>query len=370
MHRALPGSVLLTFAATATAAPVELTGAALKEMVAGSVIALDAPLGNKVPMSFGADGIVSGQAPGMIGTFLGAAKDRGRWWIERDRLCIKWFRWFSGESRCMTISADGNRIAWRRDDGDSGTATLVERAGPASKPATRVATVETQAKAVTAAPPATGTVAPAVKSAESKPKAVAPKPAPSKTVQVRKPDETEAAARYRAPIALSDMVRPSHPAPALKATSQTSADSAPAQAPAAEAALAPAGAPAPLDPAALPPASNGEAMATAAAPRQAQQAPVRVAAVEPPQPRNPYAPPSRLSAAGDERAILTFRVAGVHPRDVLNVRAGPSEYHEPVGVIPPFGRGVVMIGACQGLWCPVRHGRTTGWVNRYYLMAE
>jgi hypothetical protein len=31
---------------------------------------------------------------------------------------------------------------------------------------------------------------------------------------------------------------------------------------------------------------------------------------------------------------------------------------------------VRIIGACRELWCPIRHGRTTGWVNRYYLAEE
>jgi hypothetical protein len=33
-------------------------------------------------------------------------------------------------------------------------------------------------------------------------------------------------------------------------------------------------------------------------------------------------------------------------------------------------RGVQIVGACREEWCPVRHGRLKGWVNRYYLAED
>jgi uncharacterized protein YraI len=67
---------------------------------------------------------------------------------------------------------------------------------------------------------------------------------------------------------------------------------------------------------------------------------------------------------------ISFRVAGVDSGDTLNVRSGPSEFHAAVGGIPPEGRGVRIIGACQDVWCPVRHGRMVGWVNSFYLAED
>jgi hypothetical protein len=78
--------------------------------------------------------------------------------------------------------------------------------------------------------------------------------------------------------------------------------------------------------------------------------------------------PVRQAAA--KAATPTFRVSGVGYGDTLNIRNGPSEYHDAVGTIPSEGRGVQIIGACRDLWCPIRHGRTTGWVNRFYLAEE
>jgi hypothetical protein len=57
---------------------------------------------------------------------LGAAKDRGRWWTDHDKLCVKWFRWFEAKPRCITLRREGNRIFWNDQEGESGTATLEE----------------------------------------------------------------------------------------------------------------------------------------------------------------------------------------------------------------------------------------------------
>jgi uncharacterized protein YraI len=105
-----------------------------------------------------------------------------------------------------------------------------------------------------------------------------------------------------------------------------------------------------------------------AAPKQRKVKPVAVAL---------QAPAVRKSASAPVRSVETprsvqvsFRVAGVVAGDTLNVRKGPSEYHPLVGRIPASGRGVQIVGACRDLWCPIRHGRLNGWVNRYYLAED
>jgi len=66
----------------------------------------------------------------------------------------------------------------------------------------------------------------------------------------------------------------------------------------------------------------------------------------------------------------SLRVVGVAPNDGLMIRSGPSEYHPSIGVIHSDAKGVQIVGACVDLWCPVRHHRMTGWVNRHYLADE
>jgi uncharacterized protein YraI len=65
----------------------------------------------------------------------------------------------------------------------------------------------------------------------------------------------------------------------------------------------------------------------------------------------------------------TYRVVGVEYDDVLNIRSGPSVRYPVVGAIPPGGRGVRLVGHCQG-WCPISYNGAYGWVNGYYLAAE
>ena len=78
----------------------------------------------------------------------------------------------------------------------------------------------------------------------------------------------------------------------------------------------------------------------------------------------------RKEPAAQQAEKVTFRVSGVGLGDTLNVRKGPSEYHPAIGTISSEGRGVQIVGTCRDLWCPIRHGRMTGWVNRFYLTEE
>jgi hypothetical protein len=108
------------------AEPVQLNADAIKATLPGSVLKLDTPLGTVVPIKFDGNGLMSGDA-GQLASYLGSQKDRGRYWLNEDRICYKWFRWFSGEPHCLAIQRDGQRIFWQRDDGETGTATLEEQ---------------------------------------------------------------------------------------------------------------------------------------------------------------------------------------------------------------------------------------------------
>ena len=74
-----------------------------------------------------------------LASLLGASKDRGRWWVASDQLCYKWFRWFDAEPRCLAIRQEAKQLFWQRDDGESGTATIMEQGKPPPKPKLQVA---------------------------------------------------------------------------------------------------------------------------------------------------------------------------------------------------------------------------------------
>ena len=108
-----------------SAQQVQLTDDGIKTAVSGSMLELDTPLGTTVSIRFNRDGLMSGDAK-ELASLLGAATDRGRWWVASNQLCYKWFRWFDAETRCLVVSREAKRIFWQRDDGENGTATIVE----------------------------------------------------------------------------------------------------------------------------------------------------------------------------------------------------------------------------------------------------
>lgn len=102
-----------------------LRGAALREAVSGKRIYLAVPLGGELPLYYQPDGRVdgSGEAAG-LGRFL-KPSDSGRWWVEGERLCQQWESWYKGRVFCFTVrKLPEDRIAWARDDGETGIARI------------------------------------------------------------------------------------------------------------------------------------------------------------------------------------------------------------------------------------------------------
>lgn len=290
----------------AAAEPEKLSTEAIKSTLSGTIFELDTPLGTKVPIRFSSNGLMAGEAGALAG-FLGAERDRGRWWVADDRLCMKWFRWFDADTNCFSLRQQGKIIYWQEQGGRSGTATI---AGRFEKEPVR-------------------------------------------------PVFAAAAAPTPSPDAFSNVSRFASSAPFAHSAAEMHAASAP---------------PVP-QPAPQPPAREPAKLPSEPA-RVQPKKPEQEKAVVPPPPvearrprpqqtaRTVARPPSRQPASP------TFRVARVEIDDVLNVREGPSEYHPRVGAIAPDGRGIEIVGPCQGLWCPIRHGRVSGWVNTYYLTRD
>lgn len=358
----------LTFAGTVCAEPVPLTSETIKETLSGSLLEMDTPLGTKIPIRFGKNGIVSGEA-GILSGMLGAEKDRGRWWAKNDELCVKWFRWFEAKQKCASLSLDGTRIYWRERGGESGTGTLAERPQPAP---TTVAKAEP--KPVPMSEPAPQ---PQHKPEPAPQQAQAPEPQPEQQLA----SAADAGALIKQRNVTTEPLKEDRPAlmfagmAGLQDISIFNRDKSEPQPDTAAASQAPA------QVAALP-----EPQATASTPAPQAEPEQQIAAVAPPPPAVNDQPRESarivdIDAMGTEPRSsepirsesvrqVSFRVAGVRSDDMLNVRSGPSEFHEPVGRIPPAARGVKIVGQCRGEWCPIRRGRLKGWVNSYYLAEE
>ncbi len=283
-----------------------LSGGEIKALVAGATVELDAPLGNKLPVRYTADGHMSGQAGGLA-SYLGSATDTGKWWVKGDELCHKWKVWFSGDVQCLRLSRQGRTVHWASPDGNSGTATIVAEA---QREVPKVETALVARNAPAASPdhrPLTGFEAPS---------ALGNAPL--------SPPDTDNDTDTRA--------LPPLPTPAPK----------PARA-------------ASQPPAAEPP------MRTAQAPQQ----PPAIRPATKPQPIRQ--PQPEVQPKVQEPGYI---VANVRQDDVLNVRSGPSTEYDVVAALRPGSRGVVITGDCQSDWCPVQHQVASGWVNRSFLISE
>jgi hypothetical protein len=337
LRRILAISVFLVPAALA-AEPTKLGGSDIKETFTGSRIELDTPLGTTIPIQFTGDGLMTGNA-GSLASVLGAQNDRGRWWVKGDRLCYKWFRWFDAEEQCLSIHMNDERVFWRSDDGKKGTATIVERpaavvaeAGNRAVPMARPLPRAELARLALSTP--VETRAPVLK---SPPRLVVRQKSAAEQLNI--PDEAPTdRSLFFVGLGLSHAL-------------QSQFGIATAQA-------------AEIAPAAKP-------LKKVAA--KSQAAPLKKVVANSTLPPSPPAPANSHPQPDDEARLpaasmpVSFNVYGVSVDDVLNMRSGPSEDYAIVGVIPPNGSAVRMIGGCIGLWCEIQFRNTRGWVNRYYL---
>jgi Bacterial SH3 domain len=305
----------------ALAEPVVLSGPALRAAVAGSTVEIDTPIGTKVPVKYGADNSVSGEA-GSVAFFLGSAADTGRWWVAQDLLCHRWNIWFKAEKTCLKITRDGEKITWLRDDGDAGTATIMPKS-------TMVAARGLSNKKSTLGGPVGGPVdtlpAPA--------HVAAPAPLPQPVV------EAAEEALVTEPVTEPVYEPAAHTPPASAAPVKVQATAKPIVKKIKQAAL------------------QTETLIAAPAAKPVVKQKVAQKSV-------------KRSVARGVTEAPTFWVYGVAQDDVLNVRMGPSSEHDVVGAIPPAARGVRMAGVCDGMWCLVEFGGNRGWVNRSYLVYE
>lgn len=297
--------MLSVLAIVAASGPLELacaserltTPAQIQSTVAGATLELDTPIGSVLPVMFGDDGALSGNAGSRLSFFLGSSSDQGRWWIANDRLCYQWRVWFRGEKNCMKLRVDGARVAWTRDDGETGTATIVKRA------------VMAEAAAQTPATP----VAPQIAAAEAQPPA-----------------------KLAAPSALGGPL--ATPVPAQKAEVERAAPQS-----------------------AAPTAKSAKTVARAADSWNTATIPAK-----PAQPQNV----ASAAIPASTNPGPSYRVRKVRADDTLNVRNAPDAASAISGRLPHDAREIRIIGTCIGLWCPIRRGTVSGWVNRLYLDAR
>lgn len=126
-------SALIATAAVATLvlggaqahAETALAGDALRTAISGKTVFLNIS-GFELPIQYSSRGTMKGS----MGTVAAAlargdgSSDRGKWWVDGDQLCQKWYTWMEGQTYCYKLSRAGNNVRWVRSDGRSGTARI------------------------------------------------------------------------------------------------------------------------------------------------------------------------------------------------------------------------------------------------------
>jgi hypothetical protein len=115
----------LTVAASGAAANERFTATDIKEEIIGKRIYLAVPLGGEFPLNYRANGQVDGSGEALgLGRFA-KPNDKGRWWINGDRLCQQFTSWYKGAPMCFELIRIGDkRLKWIRDNGQTGTARI------------------------------------------------------------------------------------------------------------------------------------------------------------------------------------------------------------------------------------------------------
>lgn len=73
-------------------------------------------------------------------------------------------------------------------------------------------------------------------------------------------------------------------------------------------------------------------------------------------------PASAQVVQGEEHCVVNVKSS-----DVLNVRTQRSSTSEIVTTLRYGECGLVVMGACQGSWCPIEDGHYAGWVHRHFI---
>lgn len=98
----------------------------IRQMISDRKILLRTHVGAVIPIEYDADGRMRGEA-GALAFFLGSSRDKGRWWVEKGKLCQKWRIWLDRDVYCMRLKERRGTIWWHADDGKRGTARIVSK---------------------------------------------------------------------------------------------------------------------------------------------------------------------------------------------------------------------------------------------------
>lgn len=103
-------ALLALISADALAGQKKLTGVEINAAYSGAKMSFKTNYGT-FPSVWKANGTMASR------DIKGVVPDRGKWWVEGDRICRKWNRWFAAKEECFDVTLDGEKVKWWRADG-------------------------------------------------------------------------------------------------------------------------------------------------------------------------------------------------------------------------------------------------------------
>ncbi|SIQ52912.1 hypothetical protein SAMN05880582_10249 [Rhizobium sp. RU20A] len=126
LHALLSASLALPMLAGAAFADTgRLNADEIRRDIVGRTIYLAAPIGGEFPLNYRTNGVVDGDGEALgLGKFI-APKDKGKWWIDGNRLCQQFNVWYDGAPMCFELSrTEPGKVKWVRDNGQTGVARI------------------------------------------------------------------------------------------------------------------------------------------------------------------------------------------------------------------------------------------------------
>jgi len=103
----------------------QMKEADIRSLIVGKTIYLATPMGGEFPLNYHPSGEVDGSGKALgLGKFI-QPTDKGRWWIQSDKLCQQFKVWYDGSPMCFDLTETGqHKVKWVRDNGETGTARI------------------------------------------------------------------------------------------------------------------------------------------------------------------------------------------------------------------------------------------------------
>ncbi|MDI7862629.1 hypothetical protein MRS76_11720 [Rhizobiaceae bacterium n13] len=117
--------VYILLCSIAYASSERFTEQDIRNSIVGKRVFLAVPFGGEFPLNYRTSGELDGSGEALgLGRYM-KPRDRGRWWIDADRLCQKFETWYDGQPMCFEIyRIDPKRVQWIRNNGQKGTARI------------------------------------------------------------------------------------------------------------------------------------------------------------------------------------------------------------------------------------------------------